>query len=461
MATTQITGLNPIGVVNDSDLILIHSGVEDFKGTVTDLKTNLNNTYLKITDNLTTVQDKPAAFNAIKQPATTTSSGVLEIADNAETITGTDTSRAVVPSGLKAAMTDRDVLAGNGLTGGGNLGSDVTLNMGTPSTITSTSTNSVTADSHTHAISLTVATPEDIKTGTDNVKPVTSYGLYNNYDLGDRTVTVGAGFTYPDLASAINFLKTRRRHLLKNTAEAIYTISVSSDIDDKLYLENEDLSWLVIKFENVPFSGNITCKRSKSPLFKGTITTFSSSGAAFSITDGSELKMSYFSMNTTNSTIISLIRDSKVILESCTIVSDNGAINLFNNSEISTTGSNFTVKGTSGISIASGSKGTFWYSTITGSNSTTSGEALVKVHQASECKISNSTVKRLTSTGNSIQVGGNDVGEGACIGKLVGSFFTYGADLTSSQDIYCGQRSIVMKDGCTGGTASAGTGVVY
>ena len=36
MATTQITGLNPIGVVNDSDLILIHSGVEDFKGTVTD-----------------------------------------------------------------------------------------------------------------------------------------------------------------------------------------------------------------------------------------------------------------------------------------------------------------------------------------------------------------------------------------------------------------------------------------
>ena len=200
MATTQITGLNPIGVVNDSDLILIHSGVEDFKGTVTDLKTNLNNTYLKITDNLTTVQDKPAAFNAIKQYATTTSSGVLEIADNTETITGTDTSRAVVPSGLKAAMTDRDVLAGNGLTGGGNLGSDVTITLGTPSTITDVSTNNVTGTTHTHAITaasttakgvIEIATSAETITGSDTARAIVPSGLQAK--LADIDIIAGNG----------------------------------------------------------------------------------------------------------------------------------------------------------------------------------------------------------------------------------------------------------------------------
>lgn len=49
--------------------------------------------------------------------------------------------------------------AGNGMTGGGDGSADRTLTMGTPSSITDTSTNSVTATSHTHALSsLTVRT---------------------------------------------------------------------------------------------------------------------------------------------------------------------------------------------------------------------------------------------------------------------------------------------------------------
>lgn len=45
---------------------------------------------------------------------------------------------------------DRSVNSGNGLTGGGTLETSQTISLGTPTSITATSTNSVTATSHTH-----------------------------------------------------------------------------------------------------------------------------------------------------------------------------------------------------------------------------------------------------------------------------------------------------------------------
>lgn len=48
--------------------------------------------------------------------------------------------------------TDRTITAGNGLTGGGSLAANRTVTLGTPSAITATSENTVTATSHTHAI---------------------------------------------------------------------------------------------------------------------------------------------------------------------------------------------------------------------------------------------------------------------------------------------------------------------
>lgn len=47
----------------------------------------------------------------------------------------------------------RRVLAGNGLTGGGALSSDQTLTLGTPGTLSGSTTNAVTSGSHTHALS--------------------------------------------------------------------------------------------------------------------------------------------------------------------------------------------------------------------------------------------------------------------------------------------------------------------
>lgn len=58
---------------------------------------------------------------------------------------------------LGAAVTTTDIIAGNGLTGGGSIAADRTLTIGTPSDITNSTTNSVTADSHTHALGFIAA----------------------------------------------------------------------------------------------------------------------------------------------------------------------------------------------------------------------------------------------------------------------------------------------------------------
>jgi hypothetical protein len=48
------------------------------------------------------------------------------------------------------------ILAGNGLTGGGDLSTNRTVTLGTPSTLSTTSTNSVTSTSHAHAVNFPV-----------------------------------------------------------------------------------------------------------------------------------------------------------------------------------------------------------------------------------------------------------------------------------------------------------------
>ncbi|WP_322882849.1 tail fiber protein [Sinorhizobium medicae] len=53
---------------------------------------------------------------------------------------------------IGAAVTTTDIIAGNGLTGGGAISADRTINMGTPGTLSATSINEAQADSHTHLV---------------------------------------------------------------------------------------------------------------------------------------------------------------------------------------------------------------------------------------------------------------------------------------------------------------------
>jgi len=82
---------------------------------------------------------------------------------------------------------ERTITAGNGLTGGGSLTTNRTLSLGTPSTISPNTTNNVTSTSHTHAVSGLVPSTREIKAGT---------GLTGGGDLSaDRTLSVKFGTT--------------------------------------------------------------------------------------------------------------------------------------------------------------------------------------------------------------------------------------------------------------------------
>jgi len=71
----------------------------------------------------------------------------------------------------KVVPVERTITAGNGLTGGGSLTTNRTISLGTPSTLSGVTSNSVTSTSHTHAIS--VATKAEAEGGTNNVKLMT------------------------------------------------------------------------------------------------------------------------------------------------------------------------------------------------------------------------------------------------------------------------------------------------
>lgn len=99
---------------------------------------------------------------------------------------------------LGATTNTRNIIAGDGLTGGGDLTADRTLTLGTPGTLTTATTNAVTATSHTHAITFPVAsdtvsgiielaTDAEVQAGTDAVRAVTPAGLASRTATETRT----------------------------------------------------------------------------------------------------------------------------------------------------------------------------------------------------------------------------------------------------------------------------------
>lgn len=85
--------------------------------------------------------------------ATTSAKGVVQLAADSDK---TSTDKVVTAKQLETARTSASVTvtAGNGL-GGGGTGNSMTILLGTPSTITQSTTNNVTSNSHTHALSFT------------------------------------------------------------------------------------------------------------------------------------------------------------------------------------------------------------------------------------------------------------------------------------------------------------------
>lgn len=130
----------------------------------------------------------------------------------------------------------RNVIAGNGLTGGGTLAADRTFTMGTPGTITASSTNSVTATSHTHALTFSIDSG-DVTTAlgftpVTNARNVTAgNGLTGGGNLtADRTFTLGTPTSISN-TSTNSVTSTSHTHALSFTAAEVYTGSSSSNTD--------------------------------------------------------------------------------------------------------------------------------------------------------------------------------------------------------------------------------------
>lgn len=90
------------------------------------------------------------SYNTVGAPSTTGAgaSGTWGIAISGNAATATSATSATT-----AVNCSRSVVAGNGLTGGGALTANATVTLGTPGAITASSTDSVTANSHTHSLS--------------------------------------------------------------------------------------------------------------------------------------------------------------------------------------------------------------------------------------------------------------------------------------------------------------------
>jgi len=100
----------------------------------------------------TSILTLPLSIDASKITTGTLATTVVPDLDASKITTGTLDTARVDAAGILTA-TNRTLTAGDGLTGGGTLAADRTITLGTPSSITSISTNSVTSTSHTHSIS--------------------------------------------------------------------------------------------------------------------------------------------------------------------------------------------------------------------------------------------------------------------------------------------------------------------
>lgn len=140
------------------------------------------------------------------ETATTTRAGIVQLNDN---LTSTSNTQALTANQGKVLKEQLDrlsntvdinntgmsvmvntkvdnntsITAGEGLTGGGTLSENLVIALGTPSTITQSSTNTTTANSHSHAIDTATTTQAGIVTlshetnGTNKTKAVSEFAL--------------------------------------------------------------------------------------------------------------------------------------------------------------------------------------------------------------------------------------------------------------------------------------------
>lgn len=86
------------------DLLIVRQGTQDKAITFGAVKSGIADGAVLAVNNLSEIVNKQTAFNTIKQPATETVTGVVELATDAEAQAGTDATRATHPRGVLASI---------------------------------------------------------------------------------------------------------------------------------------------------------------------------------------------------------------------------------------------------------------------------------------------------------------------------------------------------------------------
>ncbi|WP_313378652.1 phage tail-collar fiber domain-containing protein [Achromobacter insolitus] len=154
--------------------------------------------------------------------------------DSTNTVSTTSHSHQldVTAADIGAASAASSIVAGNGMTGGGTLSTSRTLTLGTPGTLSATSSNSVQATSHTHAL--------DTQTGPNDATPGRILTVGNAFGLGAdnplntedlNTVTVPG-----DYGQRMNANATAARNYPTNKAGTLRVGSAGPQITTHKYV---------------------------------------------------------------------------------------------------------------------------------------------------------------------------------------------------------------------------------
>ena len=165
--------------------------------------------------------------------ATDTAAGIVELATVLEATTGTDTTRAVTPEGLAAAVSGGIPDASDTVKGKVELATNAEAITGTdsvravtPANLAAAVTTHVAAASATVSGKVELATPAEATTGTDTVRAVTPEGLKT---VADTKANL-ASPTFTGTVSATNLTVTGR-HMINSDTITISSNHAATDAD--------------------------------------------------------------------------------------------------------------------------------------------------------------------------------------------------------------------------------------
>ena len=170
---------NPIIRIAEYDTVLPSTGLSNKLEPVTSVKqTGFDANILLSAENLNYILDNIGEWLQYNKDV---ADSQITAGDGLDSDAGTIGEGQTISVDNSVVRTDRDLTAGDGLTGGGDLSSDRTFTLGIPSTLSGATENTVSPSSHTHK--LDIATLSEARLGISNTKIMTPYLVKSSFNM--------------------------------------------------------------------------------------------------------------------------------------------------------------------------------------------------------------------------------------------------------------------------------------